>query len=172
MLSGGPRRVKVGRISFLYVPRAQRSNAFWGSRPLHARTCVDTKRRSKSSCSGYSGAPCTDDDENRWRVPPDTVIDLTVNLERRPKLSSLKLDRKRFSKTKDPELLGYTTYTDEAAVLSYAVSAQGRVFSINRFPAAKDDTAFKCSSAPAGAAPRLSARRIFPYAATQPGRKY
>lgn len=93
----------------------------------------------------YSGVPCSNNDDNRWRVPANTVISLTVNLEQRPRFSSLKLNRKKFTKTKDPELHGYTSYASEELGVDYSVNAEGRVYSINWFPTLKDDNALKCA---------------------------
>src|SRR5882762_233211 len=39
----------------------------------------------------YSGEPCDNGDQNGWRVPPDTVISLTVYPIAKPKLSELRL---------------------------------------------------------------------------------
>ena len=58
------------------------------------------------------------------RISPNTVISLSVNLAEGQKLSDLKLDRKRFRKTKDPELHGYSTYENESEGTSYSVSAE------------------------------------------------
>ncbi len=92
----------------------------------------------------YSQEPCSNKDDNRWLVPPDTVTELHVNLEKRPKLSSLKLNLKNFKRTDDPELHGYTSYTSEELGVSYSVSVDSRVYSINKFPSRKDDEALIC----------------------------
>lgn len=94
----------------------------------------------------YSGQPCDNDEQNRWRVPPNTLIELTVNLEETPKLSGLKLKLKKFTKTLDPELHGYSTYENQDQGISYAVSADGRVYSVHRFATTKDDKALACQS--------------------------
>lgn len=93
---------------------------------------------------GYSGETCTNNEENRWRIPRDTVISVTVNLEKRPKFSSLKLNRKKFTKTDDPELHRYTSYTSAELGVDYSVNDEGRVYSIDWFPTAKDEKAFEC----------------------------
>jgi hypothetical protein len=94
----------------------------------------------------YSGEPCNNEEQNRWRVPPDTVIDLTVNLGETPKLSDLKLNLKKFKRTQDPELHGYSTYKNEDRGVSYAVSSDGRIYSIDWFATTKDNEALRCPS--------------------------
>lgn len=94
----------------------------------------------------YSGDPCTNEDDNRWLVPANTVISVTVNLEKTPRFSSLKLNRKKFTKTNDPELHGYTSYTSAELGVDYSVDTDGRVYSIRWFPTANDEKAFLCSS--------------------------
>ena len=94
----------------------------------------------------YSGDPCTNNDDSRWRVPADTVITVTVNLENSPRFSSLKLNRKKFTKTNDPELHGYTSYTSDELGVDYSVTAEGRVYSIDWFPTLKDENALQCAS--------------------------
>jgi hypothetical protein len=95
---------------------------------------------------GYSGDPCTSNDDSRWRVPVNTVISVTVNLEKTPKFSSLKLNRKKFTKTDDPELHRYTSYTSAELGVDYSVNAEGRVYSIDWFPTIKDENALQCPS--------------------------
>jgi hypothetical protein len=94
----------------------------------------------------YSGDPCTNIDDNRWRVPANTVVSVTVNLENRLKFSSLKLNRKKFSKTNDPELDRYSSYTSVELGVDYSVDSNGRVYSIEWFPTVNDERALLCSS--------------------------
>jgi hypothetical protein len=95
---------------------------------------------------GYSGEPCPNNDDNRWRVRGETVISVTVNLEERAKLSRLKLNLRKFIRTMDPELNGYSTYSNEEMGVTYSVTDKGRVYSIHWFPNLKDDKAFQCST--------------------------
>ena len=145
-------------ILFCNVPSVQGWN---GITPLHSvradveRLLGPPSAPCKNHCKyetktevvfvGYSGEPCTNNDENRWRVPPDTVISVTVNLERTPKFSSLKLNPRKFTKTKDPELSGYTSYSSEELGVNYSVDNDGQVYSMHWFPTAKDEKALKCS---------------------------
>lgn len=102
----------------------------------------------------YSGEPCEEGQENRWRVPANTVISLSVNLAEGQKLSDLKLDRRRFRKTEDPELHGYSTYENEGEGISYSVSDEGVVYRIEWFGTSKDAKALRCGSARASTIPR------------------
>jgi hypothetical protein len=94
-------------------------------------------RYSTERCVGHGAA---------WNVPPNTVISLSINLAERPSLKDLKLNLKKFKKTEDPELHGYTTYENEAKGVSYAVSADGRVYRTHWFATTKDDKALRCQS--------------------------
>jgi hypothetical protein len=90
----------------------------------------------------YSRNPC-DDPEQPWKVPANTVLVVTVNLAKRPKLSTFKLSRE-FRRVNDPELNGYSRYENLEKGLSYAVSADGRVYSIDKSPTKNDENRFRC----------------------------
>jgi hypothetical protein len=92
----------------------------------------------------YSAGRCAEGDSIAWNVPPNTVISLSINLAKTPRLSALRLNLKKFKKTADPELRGYSSYENEDKGISYEVSDDGRVYSINRFATSKDDKAFRC----------------------------
>jgi len=95
----------------------------------------------------YSSERCSKDNTNGWNVPPDTVLSLSVNMTMKPKLSDLKLNLKKFTKTKDPELHGYTHFENEEDGVSYAVSDEGLVYRVEWFGTAKDAKALRCGSA-------------------------
>ena len=61
-------------------------------------------------------------------------------------MADLRLNLKKFKKTKDRELYGYATYENEAIGVSYAVSADRRVYRIYWFAPTKDDKAVRCKS--------------------------
>lgn len=94
----------------------------------------------------YSIGRCADGGPNAWNVPPNTVLSLSINLAKRPRLSELRLNLRRCKKTADPELHGYSSYENEDEGDSYAVSDDGRVYSINRFATTKDDRALRCQA--------------------------
>jgi hypothetical protein len=95
----------------------------------------------------YSGKPCESGEQSRWRVPPDTVLGLSVYPAVKPQLSHLKLNLKSFAKTRDPELQGYLTYTDAQEGVTYEVSDKGLVLGIEFFPSSKDES-LRCPAAP------------------------
>ncbi|HEY5885161.1 MAG TPA: hypothetical protein VIT88_10765 [Pyrinomonadaceae bacterium] len=95
----------------------------------------------------YTGEPCTDEG-SRWRVPADTVFEVNVNLGETPKLSKLKLKLKDFTVTEDPELYGYKYYDNPMTGFTYAVTEDGRVYRISRFPAEQADAHLDCKDSP------------------------
>jgi hypothetical protein len=113
-------------------------------RPCKEGCTYDTK--SEGVFVRYSGEPCEKGEANRWRVPRDTVISLSVYPSLKPNLSDLKLDRKRFKKTKDPELHGYYTYENQKDGVAYEVSDRGVVLGVEWFGASKDAEALRCGS--------------------------
>jgi hypothetical protein len=117
-----------------------------GSPSAACKTLCSYETKSEVVFVGYSGEPCTNNDENRWRVPSDTVTSVTVNLGERAKLSGLKLNLRKFIRTMDPELNGYSTYSNDEMGVAYSVTDKGRVYSIHWFPTPKDEKAFQCST--------------------------
>jgi hypothetical protein len=91
----------------------------------------------------YSGEPCSQG--NSWRIPADTVIEISVYQGRKPRISNLRLDRRKFKKTYDLELHGYYWYENEEAGVAYEVSAEGRVIGNYWFGASADDKKLRCS---------------------------
>lgn len=94
----------------------------------------------------YSIGVCADGGPNAWNVSPNTVISLSVYPTARPKLSDLRLNLKKFTKTKDPELHGYSTYTNEAEGVTYSVSDDGTVTGVYWFGSSKDSRTLRCPS--------------------------
>lgn len=88
----------------------------------------------------YSTDPCGRGDQNRWRVSAGTVVTVIVYPAETPKFKDLKLNLKKFIKTRDPELAGYWVYTNEQEGISYEVSKTGRVLSIEWFPVTNDNS--------------------------------
>lgn len=93
----------------------------------------------------YSVEPCTKGSANSWRVPRDTVIEMSIYPAVKPRWSDLKLNRRKFTRTKDPELHGYLIYTNEEKGVTYEVDDQGVVSGIRRFPSIKDDRSLRCA---------------------------
>jgi hypothetical protein len=96
------------------------------------------KTRNEDVDVRYSTQPCGETDNNRWRVPTGTVVSITVQPHVWPRLKDLKLNLRKLEKTKDPELSGYTHYTNEREGISYSVTETGRVYSIYWYPVSED----------------------------------
>lgn len=92
-----------------------------------------------------------------WDVPRDTVVRILVTPKARLRLSSLRLDPRRFEKSADPEVPSHALYRDREAGLTYEVfegggKLNGLVLHIEFEPAAKDDERLRCP-APADGRP-------------------
>jgi hypothetical protein len=92
----------------------------------------------------YSGERCPRGDAGALNVSPNTVISIKVYPLVKQKLKDLKLDMTKFTKTRDPELHGYSTYTNAEAGITYEVSDKNRVLSVEWFGSAKDLKALRC----------------------------
>ena len=73
----------------------------------------------------YSTDPCKTGDNNRWRVPVGTVVTMILYPSVKPKLKDLKLNHKRFTKEKDPELTGIGHIRTSARELVMKSRTQG-----------------------------------------------
>jgi len=94
----------------------------------------------------YASEPCGK--ENTWTVPRGTVFEISVELDNNPKISSLKLVRRKFKKTPDPELNGYYSYENEEQGITYTVSERGRVVGIHWWGTAERHQKLRCPSRP------------------------
>ena len=92
----------------------------------------------------YSDERCKPGDANALDIPQDTVVSITVYLKIKPKLRDLNLDLSKFTKTKDPELMGHLIYTNTESGITYEVSEKGRVLSILSFGRAEDIRTLRC----------------------------
>ena len=111
------------------------------------RPCTDVchyQTKTESVFVRYSAERCTRGDANPLEHHPNTVISLTVYSEVKPRLRDFKLNMKTFTRTKNPELRGYATYTNEEIGVSYEVSDQRLVLSVEWFGSAKDIEALRC----------------------------
>ena len=110
-------------------------------------SCTDVchyQTRTESVFVRYSAERCTQAEANPLDVPPNTVISVTVYSEVKPRLRDLKLNMKKFTKNKNPELRGYATYTNSENGVSYEVSDQQLVLSVEWFGSAKDIQTLRC----------------------------
>lgn len=92
----------------------------------------------------YSGERCARGDAGALNVPPNTVISVKVYPIVKKRLKDLKVDMRKFTKTQDPELHGYSTYTNLEAGVTYEVSDKNRVLSVEWFGSAKEIRALRC----------------------------
>lgn len=93
----------------------------------------------------YSVQSCPEGEATPLKVAPGTVISVTVYLTSKLPLRDLKLDMRKFKRTMDPELNGYSTYTDDQAGVTYEVSDKNLILSIEWFGSAADIQALKCA---------------------------
>jgi hypothetical protein len=92
----------------------------------------------------YSAERCGQSEVNPLDLPPNSVISVTVYSEVKPRLRDLKLNMRKFTRTMNPELRGYATYTNAEIGVSYEVSDQQVVLSVEWFGSAKDIQALRC----------------------------
>jgi hypothetical protein len=69
----------------------------------------------------YSSGTCNSGETSGWNVSPDTVIRFTVYPKSRPKLSALKIDKRKFKVTEDQELPGVFYYINEEEGMGFSV---------------------------------------------------
>ena len=94
----------------------------------------------------YASEPCSK--ENDLTVSSGTVTEISVYLGDNPKFSSLKLDRRKLKKTEDPELHGYSYYSDDEQGITYTVSERARLLSIDWWGTADRNLKLLCPSRP------------------------
>src|SRR5882672_1849227 len=61
----------------------------------------------------YSEEPCSDPRDPGWKVPKETVINISVYPKENLRFSELKVDQAKFVKTADPEINGVFYYFNE-----------------------------------------------------------
>lgn len=94
----------------------------------------------------YSPGPCNATASNGWNVPRGTVIEVSVEPKGKTKLSDFKLDASKFEKKRDPEVLDYTSYTDDENGISITVNTvDGVVVRISYWPRSKENY-LRCST--------------------------
>ena len=93
----------------------------------------------------YSNGPCDVQPSNGWDVPHDTVIQVSVDPKFKPKFAELNLDKKRFAKRPDPEVLDYTYYTDDEEGVSIEVNTTDGVVTAFRYSPSSRDKSLRCS---------------------------
>ena len=94
----------------------------------------------------YSAEPGTQN--NPWKIAAGTVSEVSVYPAKREKISDLRLDRRRFKRTNDPELNGYYWYENEEQGITYSVSKSGHVTGSYWVGSSENDKKLRCSSLP------------------------
>lgn len=115
------------------------------------RPCTEVCRydtKTEGIFARYSNEPCKSGEGSPLSIPPNTVISVTVYPETKTRLRDLRLDRRKFTKTKDPELHGYSTYTNSEIGVTYEVSDKNMILSIEWFGSAKDIQRLRCPLRP------------------------
>lgn len=144
----------------LTTSSSQVGKGWRGIEPLHSNreeverilgsptgSCTDVchyQTKTESVFVRYSAERCAQGEANPLNVSPNTVISVTVFSEAKPRLRDLKLNIRKFTRTKNPELRGYATYTNAETGVSYEVSDQQLVLSVEWFGSAKDIQALLC----------------------------
>lgn len=155
----------IGCLSFMLVLSVIAQAQGWRSiEPLHAtRADVEQilgKPESESPTDPsykfkdgilsvwYSSKPC-EGSSGGWRVAPGTVTGFRFSYSApQPKFAELKLDERKYKKVIEGDFLDYVTYRNDEEGVKYEIyELQGLVFSVTRYPAAKDDY-LRCPAPP------------------------
>lgn len=87
----------------------------------------------------YAAGNQCDDPNDCWCVAPkDVVTNIEVSVSVEMKFSGLKLDLREYEKFTSPAPPHHTTYTNEKRGITYTVSEDGEVLSINYYPSESD----------------------------------
>ena len=89
----------------------------------------------------YAGEPtCRNDDETTsWKVPRDTVIQITVNFKTPQSFAALDIDVTKYDRVPDKELRGLVYLSDYKQGVRMETSGDAIVMAITYYPAEKDD---------------------------------
>lgn len=105
----------------------------------------------------YSDGPC-EKGKSGWNVPRDTVVRISLAPTKDLKYGDLKIDRKKYKKSKDGELPEIIYYTNDAEGITISVRG-GEVRNIYYNPTSKDDYLRCPSSASKSVATGISAEQ-------------
>lgn len=84
----------------------------------------------------YSSGPCRPDRKGGWNLPKDVVVMVRFYPRIKPRLSDLKLNRKKLRKVVDRHVGGIVYYIDDDSGVVYEIQ-EGRVDAIEYGPARK-----------------------------------
>jgi hypothetical protein len=84
----------------------------------------------------YSTGPCTADRKGGWDVPDGIVITVFFSPNEKPRLSDLKVDRRKLRKVVDRHVIGIIYYVDDKHGITYSIE-DGKVDYIEYGPTKK-----------------------------------
>jgi hypothetical protein len=156
--------LKVAIWFFLLTNGLQTTDGFRGILPLQStreevervlgsptESCTEVchyETKTEGVFVRYSERRCNSSEATPLNIPSNTVVSVTVYPEVKTRLQDLKLNMRKFKRTKDPELNGYSTYTNVEAGITYEVSDKSLVLSIEWFGSAQNIQALRCPPTP------------------------
>jgi len=151
---GQPGLILPALSAILVIAIPLRAKEWRGITPLHS-TRADVERIFGESANGSgswavyqtegegisilfaSGPPCGSNAENEWRVPKGTVISISISPKTIVLFSTLKVDKSKYQKLKDPHQLNRIEYWNNEEGESISV-VDDEVSSFTYFAAARD----------------------------------
>jgi hypothetical protein len=91
----------------------------------------------------YSTGRCRE----KWDVPRDTIIYIQVLPKKKPKFSDLNLDKSKYKKRQDPEVLDYSDYDNEEDGFELNVNTAEDLVYIFIYYASGKDQKLQCAPA-------------------------
>lgn len=88
----------------------------------------------------YSLGLCKPNQMYWWNLSEGVVREITIVPLIAPKYKSLKIDRKKFKKTIEGDVIDHVTYINEEEGVKYVVVPKGVVSSVTYFPSKKYDS--------------------------------
>jgi len=86
----------------------------------------------------YSSGPCRPERKGGWNVPENVVVSVSFSPKHRTRITTLKLDPKKFRKVVDQHVVGVIYYVNDDEGITYEVQS-GKVDTIEYGPAKRYD---------------------------------
>lgn len=86
----------------------------------------------------YSSGPCSPERKGGWNVPKDVVITVNFSPKRKTRIGDLKLDRTKFRKIVDEQVIGILYYVNDEEGITYQVQS-GKVDYVEYGPVRRDE---------------------------------
>ena len=160
-------------LSLVFGQQVQSQNGGWnGLVPLHS-TRKDVERllgrgggvchceyrlREGNVSFQYSGQPCSEVKERGWRVPRDTVINVSFYPKASPRFSELTIDRTKYVKKADPEIKGAFGYFNENEGI--LIEVDGDTVSGFHYTPTRNDDYLRCSLKKKSSRVRNNSKRL------------